>query len=388
MHSFNFPIGVHSLHSNTGFDFQLNRLAGLGGGDLEEIREAAQQIGDLNDWKREFLALGERAMAEKRLQHAAAYLRAAEFNMVPGDPDKAKAYEQQASLFEDLYADDVATGRLRKEQVIYEGGHLPVWNIAVPDDQASKGIIIVHGGFDSYGEELYPFARALADAGYEAVLFEGPGQGSVIRRQGIHFTAEWERPVKAVLDHFDFDDVTLVGISLGGYLATRAAAFEPRVRRVVAFGVMWDFFEVVSSKLPIAARILQRTLSALGAKSLLDKGIRRRMEDDPLIKWAIEHGCYVFGVESPAEYFNKMRHFTTRDISSKINQDFLLLAGNGDHYVPIEHYHKQAQALTNVRSFTGRIFTAQESAQSHCQVGNVGLALRVILDWVDERSNA
>jgi len=388
MQPFDFPVGVHPLHSDTGFDFQLNRLAGLGGGELDEIREAARRIGDLDDWKREFLALGERAIGEQRIQHAAAYLRAAEFYMAPGDPDKPKAYERQAKLFEDICADDVATGRLRKEQVIYEGGYLPAWCIAVPDGQVSKGIIIVHGGFDSYGEELYPFARAIADAGYETVLFEGPGQGSVIRQQGIHFTTEWERPVKAVLDYFDFDDVTLVGISLGGFLAPRAAAFESRIRRVVAMGVMWDFFEVVSSKLPMAARIVQRTLLALGAKSLLDKGIRRRMKDDPLIRWAIEHGCYVFGVKRPSEYISEVRRFTTRDISSRIKQDFLLLAGNADHYVPIDHYHEQSRALTNVRSFTGRIFTAQESAQSHCQVGNVGLALRVILDWVDERSNS
>jgi hypothetical protein len=33
-------------------------------------------------------------------------------------------------------------------------------------------------------------------------------------------------------------------------------------------------------------------------------------------------------------------------------------------------------------------FTAEESAQTHCQVGNLGLALRVILDWVDERTNS
>jgi pimeloyl-ACP methyl ester carboxylesterase len=388
MDSFDFPVGVHTLHNNTALDFQLNRLAGLGGGDLDEIREVAPRIGDLDDWKREFLALGERALAEKRIQHAAAYFRAAEFNMAPGDPDKAEAYERQAKLFEEIYADDLATGRLRRQEVPYEGGHLPAWRITVLDGQTSKGTIVIHGGFDSYGEELYPLSRAIADAGYETVLFEGPGQGSVMRRQGIHFTTEWERPVKAVLDHFGFDDVTLIGLSLGGYLAPRAAAFEPRIRRVVAFGVMWDFFEVALSKLPTAARVVQRTLLALGARSLLDKGIRRRMKGDPLMRWGIEHGCYVFGVESPSEYIDAMRRFTTREISSRIKQDFLLLAGDADHYIPIEHYHAQARALTNVRSFTGRIFTAEESAQTHCQVGNLGLALRVILDWIDERTNS
>jgi len=388
MNSFDFPVGVHELHRNIGLDFQLNRLAVLGGGDLDEIREVAPRIRNLDDWKREFLALGERALEENRIQQAAAYLRAAEFNMAPGDPDKAEAYERQAKLFEEIYVDDFASGRLVKEEVAYEGGHLPAWRISVREGQLSKGTLVIHGGFDSYAEELYPLSRAIADAGYETVLFEGPGQGSVMRRQGIHFTTEWERPVKAVLDHFGLDDVTLVGLSLGGYLAPRAAAFEPRVRRVVAFGVMWDFFEVALLKLPFTARVVQRILLAIGANDLLDKGIRRRMKDDPFTTWAIEHGCYVFGIERPSEYIAAMRRFTTRQISSRIEQDFLLLAGNEDHYVPIEHYHAQARALTNVRSFTGRIFTAEESAQTHCQVGNLGLALRVILDWVDERTNS
>ena len=38
-------------------DFQLNRLVGLGGGRLEDVREVAPRIRDLDDWKREFLAL-------------------------------------------------------------------------------------------------------------------------------------------------------------------------------------------------------------------------------------------------------------------------------------------------------------------------------------------
>ncbi len=388
MYSFDFPIGVHALHSNVGLDFQLNRLAGVGGGDLTEIREAARRIQDLKDWKREFMALADRAIADQRMQNAAAYLRAAEFHMTPDDPDKAEAYARQANIFEELHSEDFATGRLRKEEVPYEGGHLPAWRISPPDGRACRGTIVIHGGFDSYGEELYPMARAIADAGYESVLFEGPGQGSVIRYQKIHFTTEWDRPVKAVLDHFELEDVTLIGLSLGGCLAARAAAFEPRIRRIVAFDVMWDFFEVMRSRLPPIARVVQQVLLAFGAHSLLDRGIRRRMRSDPLIQWAIEHGCYVLGVETPSAYIAATRRFTTRDISSRIKQDFLLLAGNADHYIPIEHYHAQARALTNVRSFTGRIFTAEESAQTHCQVGNVGLALGVILSWIDERTNS
>jgi pimeloyl-ACP methyl ester carboxylesterase len=246
----------------------------------------------------------------------------------------------------------------------------------------------MHGGFDSYAEELYPVARCIPEAGYEAVLFEGPGQGAVIRRQGIPFTTQWERPVAALLDHFGLDDVTLIGLSLGGYLAPRAAAFLPRIKRVVAFDVCWDLFEAGLSTRPIHLRVATRALMGLRAGRALDALTRKQMERDPFTRWGIEHGTYVFGVERPYDYLRRMKEFTTRHISRRITQDFLLLAGTHDHYMPLDHFHRQARALTNVRSFTGRIFTREESAHTHCQCGNLGLAMRVILDWIDERTSS
>ena len=47
----------------------------------------------------------------------------------------------------------------------------------------------------------------------------------------LTFTPEWEKPVGAVLDFYGAEDVTIVGVSLGGELAMRAAAMEPRIRR-------------------------------------------------------------------------------------------------------------------------------------------------------------
>lgn len=388
MTSFDLPVGVYQLHDDVSLDFQLNRLVGLGGGRLDDVRRVATRIHDLDDWKREFLALAEESLSEDRIQHAAAYLRAAEFFMAKGDPDKAEAYERQAKLFQEVYQDDFAAGRVRTEEVPYQGGHLPVWHLTVPEGIRSKGTIVVHGGFDSYGEELYSSMRSIPDAGYDTLLFEGPGQGAVIRRQGIPFTTQWERPVAAVLDHFELTDVTLLGISLGGYLAPRAAAFEPRIQRVIAFDVCWDMLEAALSTRPAVLRGVVRTLMALRADSVLDRLVTRQMETDPFMRWAVEHGTYVMGVERPSQYFRRMGEFTTRHISSRITQDFLLLAGTADHYMPIEHFHRQARALTKVRSFTGRIFTAEESAHTHCQIGNLGLALRVMLDWVDERTES
>ncbi len=64
-------------------------------------------------------------------------------------------------------------------------------------------------------------------------MFEGPGQGGALEDAELKMIPEWEQPVKAVLDYFELNDVILMGISLGGGLVIRAAAFEPRVRYVI-----------------------------------------------------------------------------------------------------------------------------------------------------------
>jgi hypothetical protein len=38
--------------------------------------------------------------------------------------------------------------------------------------------------------------------------------------------------------------------------------------------------------------------------------------------------------------------------------------------------------LTSARSVTARVFTAQEHAQAHCQIGNLPVAVRVMSEWI------
>jgi alpha-beta hydrolase superfamily lysophospholipase len=118
---------------------------------------------------------------------------------------------------------------LQRIEIPYEAGYLHGLRLGAAT--ASRGTILIHAGFDAYVEEFYALAQAIALCGYEVVMFDGPGQGSTLMREKIPMTHEWEKPVGAVLDHLALTDVTLIGISLGGYLAVRTAAFEPRIKR-------------------------------------------------------------------------------------------------------------------------------------------------------------
>jgi hypothetical protein len=68
------------------------------------------------------------------------------------------------------------------------------------------------------------------DRGYDAVCFDGPGQGAALVEQGLHLRPDWEHVLGPVLDHVaglpgsDPDRIALMGISHGGWFAARALA--------------------------------------------------------------------------------------------------------------------------------------------------------------------
>ena len=300
--------------------------------------------------------------------------------MSSDDPDRRRAADKFIELF--YRAND--NQFLQRIEIPYEAGYLHGLRLGAAT--ASRGTILIHAGFDAYVEEFYAFAQAIALCGYEVVMFDGPGQGSTLMREKIPMTHEWEKPVGAVLDHLALIDVTLIGISLGGYLAVRAAAFEPRIKRVVAFDVMLDFFQCVTSRRGAIAEVAINTLVRLRLGTALNMMARGLMKWDLYSRWGIQQGMHVTGAASPSEYFFKLKAYNSREVSQRITQDTLIMAGAEDHFVPLKQFFDQLPLLINARSVTAQIFTQADQAQSHCQVGNQGLALAQILSWVDTHS--
>ncbi len=67
---------------------------------------------------------------------------------------------------------------------------------------------------------------------------------------------------------------------------------------------------------------------------------------------------------------------------TRIACPMLVLAGEDDHFVPLGLAQEFVDALT--APTTLRVFTSDEGAGEHCQVGNLRLATGVIYDWLDE----
>lgn len=377
-----FPIGYYHLHPDVSMNFQMNRWFSWVGeeGMLDEMRSIAPRIASYADWKREFLTLAENASRDGHVLRAGFYFRAAEFFMRPDDPDRKFARQKFLQSVRSVYA----PAQIERQDVPYAEsgvlGFLPAYRYRPVQ---SRGAVVFFGGFDSYIEELTSAFLYLRDAGYEVIAFEGPGQGGALNDAGLHMTADWHKPVKAVLDFFKLERVTLVGLSMGGCLVIRAAAFEPRVERVVAYNIYPDALDVNLRQVKPMLRGLLKTLLNLRAAAVVDMVAKRVAKRNPIAEWGIEEGMHVTGTSSPYEYFQKIKQFHTVDVSQLVTQHVLLLAGSEDHLVPMEHLYRQIKLLKNARSITTRIFTKNESASNHCQAGNYGLALKTIVHWLD-----
>ncbi|WP_022766184.1 MULTISPECIES: alpha/beta hydrolase [Butyrivibrio] len=374
--------GVYKLNDEANFNYQLNRVINWDGGRLEDVQKVSGKIHNSDDWKRELILLGDEAMKEGRTDNAIAYYRMSEFFMYDGDPDKRKYYEKATKLFYEYYADffEGENPRIERYDVPYENVKLPVMHV-VPYGE-SKGTILIHGGNDSYFEEFLFTVLYMQEQGFEVYMFEGPGQGGVMRVQGMHFTHEWEKPVKVILDYFKLSDVTIIGISLGGYLAPRAAAFDKRITKVVAWSIFPCFQDILVSMQPQGTQRAFHILMKLHARPLLNLVFGKKAKKSPIIDWGIKHGCYAYEAKDAYSYAKKLKLYDIAPVADQITQDMLILGASGDHFIDYHLIGKEINMLRNVRSLTFRLFTDKEEAENHCNVGNGKLAIDEILSWI------
>ncbi|MFE5118266.1 alpha/beta hydrolase [Streptomyces sp. NPDC056669] len=85
----------------------------------------------------------------------------------------------------------------------------PLGRLFLADDSGTpRPTVLFHGGYDSALEENYlALAAGALRRGYNVIAFDGPGQGSTVREQGLHFRPDWEAVVTPVVDFALIDDL-------------------------------------------------------------------------------------------------------------------------------------------------------------------------------------
>ena len=376
-YEFIFPVGYESFHKKQLFNFQLNRPYSFGYARFEDMKEVGQKIKSFSDWKREMLNLAEKAISEERLMNAAFYYRAAEFYTKSNDPEKGVLYDKFIELFYKVFESD----GIEKHHVPHEDAFLPAIRISPTTEK--KGVIVIHGGFDSFIEEFYMMMKYFSNRGYEVIGFEGPGQGAALRQFGIPITYEWEKPTKSILDFFHLEDVTLLGISMGGWFSLRASAFESRIKRVIATGHAIDYMKSMN---PVLRKIHFWCLKY--CRNFMNRMAVMKFEQrEGMASWVVDHLKYITKKSKPLDALEIYLQMNEQNIHSElVKQDVLILAGKNDHFIPFKMHDMQLTALIHAKSVTDRVFTEKEQAQNHCQVGNIGLALETMIDWIEEKA--
>ena len=370
-----FPVGYQKFHNNKLLNFTLNRWYSLGFARDSDLLEAGKRIRCYEDWKCEMIRIANIATVENRILNAAIYYRSAEFFTPPNDPDKENLYDKFRAHFYKAFEKD----KFKRFEIPYEASNLSA--IKIFADGEKKGTILLHGGMDSFLEEWYLMMKYLANEGFDVIGFEGPGQGATLIKNKLALEIEWEKPTSAILDYFNLDDVTLIGLSVGGWLSLRAAAFEPRIKRVIASGHAINYMNIPPA--PIAWMFK----NFMKYESLFNKSAYWKMEKSSRMKWEISQTMHITKSNTPLEAAKKMALGLSKKNMhpEKIKQDVLILSGKNDHFIPARLHKKQVNALTNANSVTDKIFTKKENAQNHCQIGNIGLSLETMVNWIKDK---
>ena len=400
----NGPLGaVECIFKDPQYSFQLLRTMGYsstGGADTAECLNTASWIeeGDNETWHRswaatakqlektadEFFAEGSAKSAKEAYFRASNYYRTAEFflHTNPNDPRILKTWGKSRECFQrgaKLFERPVTFVRIP-----FEGTTLPGYLCLADSSGEKRPLLIIHSGFDGTAEELFFEAGTLAlDRGFNCLLFEGPGQGGVIREQKIPFRPDWETVVTPVLDYAlrlpetDPERIGLVGFSFGGYLAPRAVAFEHRFKVCVANGGVYDFYANAIRKSPPN---IEEILGDKKASEEFDRQIMEIMKTDVDTGWFFANGMFTFGARSPSDLYRMLKPYTMKGLAEKITCTMLVVDSEEDKDLPGQA-RQLFEALKCPKEYM--LFTKAEGAEEHCQMGAVMISNERILNWLE-----
>jgi pimeloyl-ACP methyl ester carboxylesterase len=382
---------------------QLLRAIGAapyGGADIGECLEAARQIKgtDLDSWYDAWHTLAERV---NRLAHDAqqqgqavtarsAYLRACTYYrtagvMLLGTPVDARLRDSVACQRESFRAAAALMGHPAETIAIpYEDTTLPGYFFCVDGSGAPRPTVILTGGYDGSCEESYFFSGAAALArGYNVLAFDGPGQGAALVEQGLLMRHDWESVVTPVVDYAvsrpDVDParIALIGLSLGAYLAPRAAAYEQRIAALVVDCGSFDLRASMLTRLP--PPLARGYVAGSHTTRRILQAILGRVASKPTAGWALRRGQLVHGVESALAYFDVLADYTLAGVASEIRCPTWVCNAEGDDIGASAP--ELVAALTCEKEFVQ--FTTAEGAGDHCEAGARTLYHARSFAWLD-----
>lgn len=344
------------------------RLKTCIGNDDAWFREWTREARMVEERGRECIANRRTASGAQYLHRASAYYHVGERFLQPKSKEGLDAYMRGVLCFRDA-AKYVKRPRIEHVEIPYEGTSLPaVYVHAEPANTSGKTpAVVFFDGLDVTKEiQYFKGVPDLVARGIACLIVDGPGNGESIRFRDLylrHDTEHYASPVWEYLasrPEIDPKRIGIMAISLGGYYAPRAAAFDQRYACCLAWGAQWDY-----------------------QKIWRDRFDRLAQADTPSLSVAAQHISWVLNASSQDDALKRLEPFKLDGVVQKINCPFLMLHGEGDEQIPLSEAQKCFEAVGSKQK-TMKIFTREEGGYHHCQIDNQTICSAYMWDWLEQ----
>jgi pimeloyl-ACP methyl ester carboxylesterase len=340
---------MHRFFKSEFFNFEFLRILSTtryGGCEIGEALEAAAQIkdGDPHSWSTQWSVLstkaeelskeaqraGDTITAHSALLRASNYRRASQYMLNAPDPTEAALAVTRLEKSEALFKQALL---LQEGVMVHElaipygkGIHLPAYLYVPTQFEKSNGIplVINLSGGDSTQEEMFVVsACAGPPRGYAVLTFEGPGQGILLKRERLPMEPAYEKVTSTVLDFLehnnssdqanyglDLNRIAVVGQSMGGYFALRAAA-DQRVKACIAVDPPYDMWDLALSRMP--GWFMGGWVRGIITDSVFKWTVGLLSNLNYQLKWEVAHLQAMSGADNAADAFRFLKQLTLKN---------------------------------------------------------------------------
>jgi len=304
-------------------------------------------------------AAGHPLSAGRKYERASMYYMTAERMMTNRDERKLQTYKQMIHAFRKGM--ELRGVPMEFIDIPYEESSIPAFFLPA-FGKGKAPCMIYMGGFDSI-KETYNYFRIRDEFRIRGISLLGvdqPGVGGALRLNNLPARYDTEVPVAACVDYLktrsdvDSERIGIMALSLGGYYAPRAAAFEKRLACCVAWGALYDYGKLWRER--------QKKYSSVPGFQL----------------------TWVTGKDTEEEALKVIDKFTLEGVVDKITCPILVVHGENDRQVPVSHAARIIAEAVNSSRAELKIHTLAEWGNEHCSVDNVSMGVDYIADWVAE----
>jgi len=276
---------------------------------------------------------------------------------------------------------DSSEGQFVRVEIPYSDTTLPGYLLRPDASGAARPTFVLTNGSDGSLSSLWASGAAEAlERGWNAFVYDGPGQQSMLFERGVPFRPDWEAVLTPVVDALvgrpDVDPAALTayGISQAGYWLPRALAFEHRFAAAVADPGVVDVSTSWTSYLP--PEMIQ--LLDSGQKDLFDHYMEQA-GGDPATARTFAFRARPYGIDDPYDLFTAVRTYQLHDVARQIRTPLLITDPEDEQFWPSQS-NQLAGLLTAPHEV--QAFTRADGANYHCQPLASRLTAYRIFDWL------